>query len=58
MQPEAGQAPVEDPHGFGLSRMQETKDLLAVMKALHLDFTEEELRDEDLRAYLQRLQAL
>ncbi|MBM7114815.1 hypothetical protein [Archangium primigenium] len=58
VQPEAGQAPVEDPYGFGVSRMQETKELLAVMKALHIDFTEEELRDEDLRAYLQRLQAL
>ncbi len=58
VRPEAGQAPVEDPYGFGLSRRQEEKELLAVMKALHLDFTEEELRDEDLRAYLQRLQSL
>lgn len=47
--------PLEDPYGFGLNRLRELREALALMKSRGLDFTEEELRDAELQAFLQHL---
>ena len=55
---EPGAAPPEDPYGFGLSRRKEMREDLALMKSRGVDFTEEELRDPGLQAYLEALRTL
>lgn len=56
--PHPGTPPQDDPHGFGLNRLQETREALELMKSRGHDFTEEELRDEGLQTFLRNVRAL
>ena len=55
VQSEPGTPSRQDPFGFADSRRERVREDLKVMRAHGFDFTEEELRDPDLQAYLASL---